>query len=99
MRVINVHERELLATPEQVGALIDSLASDEDALWPNHSWPRMAFDRPLCVGATGGHGPVRYFVGEYVPGQAIRFHFTGPKGFSGYHGYEMVRKKIGRAHV
>ena len=44
MKVINIHERELDGTPEQVGWLIDSLASAEDALWPYHLWPRMKFD-------------------------------------------------------
>lgn len=91
MKVINTHERELDAAPEQVGALIDSLASAEDVLWPKQSWPRMGFDRPLGVGATGGHGPVRYFVEEHTPGQSVRFCFTGPKGFNGFHGYEVIR--------
>ena len=85
MKVINIHECELDGTPEQVGLLIDSLASAEDALWPYQLWPRMEFDRPLDVGATGGHGPVRYFVEEYTPGQSIKFRFTGPKGFNGFH--------------
>lgn len=89
--VINIHEHELDGTPEQVGMLIDSLASEDDALWPHHTWPRMKFDRPLDVGATGGHGPVRYFVEEYIPGQSIKFCFTGPKGFNGFHGYDMIR--------
>jgi hypothetical protein len=82
MKVINVHERELQADLEKVGALIDSLSSLEDALWPISSWPRMEFDLPLSVGATGGHGPVRYFVESYTPSQAIRFRFTGPKGLT-----------------
>ena len=88
--MLNVHERELPATPERVGALIDSLSSSEDALWPKQSWPRMEFDRPLSVGAAGGHGPVRYFVEAYVPGNSIKFRFTGPKGFNGCHGYEIL---------
>jgi hypothetical protein len=91
MKVINIHEREIETTPEQVGALIDSLASAEDALWPIHSWPHLEFDRPLDVGANGGHGPVRYLVEEYTPGQSVKFRFIGPKGFNGFHGFEMVR--------
>jgi hypothetical protein len=90
MKVLNVHDRKLHATPEQVGALIDSLASGEDALWPKHAWPRMEFDRPLGVGARGGHGPIRYFIEEYVPGESIKFRFTGPEGFDGFHGYDRV---------
>jgi len=90
MKVVNIHECEFKCTPGQVGVLIDSLASKEDALWPVHSWPRMKFDRPLQVGAAGGHGPIRYFVEEYNPGRSIRFRFTGPRGFDGFHGYEIV---------
>lgn len=90
MKVINIHEREVQSTPERVGALIDSLASRNDGLWSNHLWPRMVFDRPLGVGARGGHGPIRYFVEEHTPGRAIKFRFTGPKGFNGFHGYELI---------
>lgn len=90
MRVLNIHQRELAVSPERVGALIDSLSSGEDLLWPKQAWPRMTFDRPLGVGAAGGHGPVRYFVEAYTPGRSVKFRFTGPKGFNGHHGYEVV---------
>ena len=90
MKVLNVHERELRATRDEVGALIDSLASPADALWPNVAWPRMKFDRPLGVGATGGHGPIRYVVETYAPGWSVTFRFTGPPGFDEFHGYEVV---------
>jgi hypothetical protein len=90
VKVLNIHERELPASPQQVGALIDSLSSRDDALWPRRSWPRMAFDRPLGVGAAGGHGPVRYVVEAYAPGQSIRLRFTGPRGFDGHHRLEIV---------
>ena len=89
MKVLNAHERELPASSEQVGVLIDSLSSRQDSLWPRHSWPRMEFDRPLQVGAVGGHGPIRYFVKSYTPSRSIRFRFTGPKGFNGHHGFEI----------
>jgi hypothetical protein len=90
MQVLNVHERMLEVDPVQIGALIDSLSSEEDRLWPKHVWPRMGFDLSLGVGAKGGHGPIRYFVEEYTPGKSIRFRFTGPKGFDGFHGFEIV---------
>lgn len=96
MSVTNIHERGLDSTPERVGALIESLSSRADALWPHRSWPRMKFDRPLGVDATGGHGPVRYFVEEYVPGRSVRFRFTGPKGFDGFHEFEMTRAASGK---
>jgi hypothetical protein len=89
MKVINVHQRLLHATPERVGALIDSLSSPADALWPRSNWPRMSFDRPLAVGARGGHGPIRYCVEAYEPGESIRFRFTN-KGVDGWHGFEVL---------
>lgn len=90
MQVRNVHEREIEAEPAQVGGLIDSLASKEDRLWPIRAWPRMQFDLALGVGAKGGHGPIGYFVEEYTAGNSIKFRFTRPKGFDGYHGFEIA---------
>lgn len=90
MKVVNVHQRLLHATPQQVGALLDALGSPADALWPGKAWPRMKFDRPLAVGAIGGHGPIRYVVEAYTPGQSVRFRFTGPRGFTGWHGFEVL---------
>lgn len=90
MKVLNVHERTFDRNPQHLGALLDSLASDADQLWPKRLWPRMAFDRPLGVGARGGHGPIRYSVEHYAPGESITFRFTGPKGFDGVHGYKIV---------
>ena len=60
MAVLNVHHRKLACSREVLGALIDELASEEDRLWPRRTWPPMHFDRPLAVGADGGHGPIRY---------------------------------------
>jgi hypothetical protein len=85
MAVLNVHQRRLAVSPDEAGSLIDSLAGPDDRLWPHHAWPPMRFDRPLAVGAVGGHGPIRYVVSHYVPGQWIRFRFTGPRGFDGFH--------------
>lgn len=47
----------------------------------------MRFNQPLGVGARGGHGPIRYTVEAYVPAQWIRFRFTRPRGFDGFHEY------------
>jgi hypothetical protein len=92
VKVLNIHQRTIAATPEQVGRLIDSLSSDDDLLWPHARWHRMTFDRPLQIGARGGHGPIRYDVEAYEPGRSIRFRFTGPRGFNGYHGYDLTRQ-------
>lgn len=85
--VHNVHEREIAARRETVGALIDSLGSKADRLWPREAWPAMRLDAPLGVGAAGGHGPVRYTVTRYEPGLRVEFRFTGPAGFHGHHAF------------
>jgi hypothetical protein len=89
MRILNRHEIEIAAPPREVGKLIDTLASADDLLWPHFRWPAMRFDRPLSVGARGGHAPVGYFVEEYEPGARIRFRFcnahTLTKGIEGFH--------------
>lgn len=85
--VRNVHERVL---PASACALIDTLSSSDDRLWPRATWPAQRFDRPLGVGAVGGHGPVRYDVVAYEPGRRVRFRFLGPAGFDGHHEYEAV---------
>jgi hypothetical protein len=55
----------------------------------------MRFDRPLAVGAIGGHGPIRYVVEAYDPGAMIRFRFTRPAGFDGVHGFTVVTRDEG----
>lgn len=83
----NWHERTLAVPPPAVGALVDSLSSAEDKLWPTDRWPSMVLDQGLTVGARGGHGPIRYDVETYVPGRHVRFRFRSPRGFDGYHEY------------
>jgi len=86
--VLNIHARDLHTSRDAVGALLDSLASEQDLLWPGDRWPAMRFDRPLQVGAVGGHGPIRYRVEKYEPGGAILFRLTG-RGVHGTHGFEI----------
>jgi hypothetical protein len=85
MRVRNVHQRFLAVPPERLAPLFDSLSSRNDRLWPLEQWPRMRLDRPLGVGASGGHGPIRYDVENYEPGKRVTFRFRGPRGFDGTH--------------
>lgn len=89
MPVLNVHERSLACSEAALGALIDQLGSDNDDLWPVGKWPAIRLDRPLGIGATGGHGPIRYVVSNYVPARWIRFRFTGPRGFDGFHEFSI----------
>jgi hypothetical protein len=89
MKVLNIHDRVLDAPAAKVGELIDSLASTHDLLWPIDRWPPMRFDRPLGVGAVGGHGPIGYTVESYMPGNRIQFRFTKPTAFHGIHYFEI----------
>ncbi|EME99148.1 hypothetical protein H340_17849 [Streptomyces mobaraensis NBRC 13819 = DSM 40847] len=95
MAVLNVHERRIPAPAERVGALLDGLAGDDDPLWPLATWPRMGFDRGLRVGSRGGHGPIGYSVTDYVPGRWVRFRFSAPSGFDGYHEFTVGPEEEG----
>ena len=44
----------------------------------------------LTIGSKGGHGPIRYTVNQYNPGELIQFEFRKPKGFNGVHRFEIV---------
>ncbi|HXU46624.1 MAG TPA: SRPBCC family protein [Thermoanaerobaculia bacterium] len=83
--IVNFHARTLRAPADRIAALVATLASPEDALWPRDRWPRMKLDGPLSVGSRGGHGPIRYAIQIYEPERRIRFRFLGPEGFDGYH--------------
>ena len=84
------------ASTARIGELIDSLGSANDRLWPVDRWVPMRFDRPLGVGAVGGHGPIHYTVESYVPGECIRFRFTEPTGFVGVHYFETKPAEEGK---
>ena len=88
----------MAACPE-VGQLIDTLGSKGDRLWPSEKWPPMRFDRSLQIGASGGHGPIRYTIDRYDPGQTIRFRFLSPRGFHGTHGFEVVSSEPGKCKL
>ncbi|WP_447036891.1 DUF2867 domain-containing protein [Streptomyces sp. DSM 118878] len=95
--VLNEHERVIEAPAEVVGALLDRLSTEDDPLFPTPAWDAMIFDRPLGVGATGGHGPVRYSVVEYEPGSRVRFAFTPPD--DGFHEMSVEPAGEGRCRV
>jgi hypothetical protein len=87
--VVNVHERVIPASVDAVGRMIDALGSPGDVAWPSERWPPLKLDRPLQVGAAGGHGPIRYRVESYEPGRRVRFRFLSPEGFVGTHGFDV----------
>jgi hypothetical protein len=89
MKVLNRHSRRFEFRAEEVGACLDSLASKDDLLWPWEHWPPMVLDRVLGRRARGGHGPIRYFVEDFDPGQRVVFRFLAPDGFNGTHAFEV----------
>lgn len=96
MAVYNVHSRVLPgADANEAGALLDGLATDHDRLWPGDTWPPVRFDRPLSVGADGGHGPIRYRVEGYAPRQWVLLRFTGPRGVDGFHEFAVLPRPDG----
>jgi hypothetical protein len=93
MKVLNIHERQIKSNPHQAGQLLDTLAGEGDKLWPWEHWPPMKLDAPLGKGARGGHGPVRYSVREYIPGEKAAFVFENQgltQGFNGGHFFEIL---------
>jgi hypothetical protein len=87
MKIVNVHQRLLHASPERVAAVVATLGSPGDLLWPRTGFPRMVLDQPLAVGATGGHGPIRYTCTAYEPESRVRFRF---KHVEGWHQFEIL---------
>ncbi|MDQ3162431.1 MAG: DUF3995 domain-containing protein [Actinomycetota bacterium] len=90
-KISNVHVRQIAAPVAVVGEILDTLGSADDRLWATDIWVAepVLFDRPLGVGADGGHGAIRYSVVEYEPGRRIVFEFSPEGGLSGTHGFEL----------
>lgn len=92
MKVYNRHERNIYTTENMAAAILDSLAGPEDKLWPHETWPPMKLDGHLGEGARGGHGPIRYRVEQFLPGEKAVFRFE-PEGLAagleGIHYFEL----------
>lgn len=84
----NVHERTIEAPADRVGELFDRLGGPDDRIWPR-AWTPMRLDRPLRVGADGGHGSVRYGVIEHDPGRRVCFLFRPETGIDGFHEFSV----------
>jgi hypothetical protein len=76
VRIRNVHEREFLAAAADVGAFVD----DPARMWPRR-WPPLRDDRI---------GFLRHELLEHLPQRRRHFRITGPRGFTGWHGWDVV---------
>lgn len=85
----NVHERRIDGSTEQVWALVETLATSDDRLWPRDVWPAMKLDNGLTVGSRGGHHDVRYHVASVIPGTSVVFRFEPPTGLEGVHRFDL----------
>ncbi|MBB5955735.1 hypothetical protein FHS29_002316 [Saccharothrix tamanrassetensis] len=77
----NVHERQVPG---------DGWVDRVVELWPSDRWPPLVLDRPLGVGADGGHGFVRYRCTAHEPGRRVEFAFAPSLGVVGTHVLEVV---------
>ncbi|MEV1143012.1 DUF2867 domain-containing protein [Micromonospora sp. NPDC049799] len=90
--VHNTHDRALPVPAAEAGRLVDRIGAADDSLWPTPAWMPMRFDRPLAVGADGGHGPIRYHVTGYEPGRRVELTFHPRTGLIGSHILEVEER-------
>ena len=93
MKVINVHTRTINQPKNKVEELFRTLSSKNDLMLATDKWSPMILDNGLNVSSKGGHGPIKYTVRKYIPDNLIEFDFTEPKGFNGYHKFEICELK------
>lgn len=86
----NVHERHIRASAERVGAVLETLATDDDQLWPGAAWAPMVLHRGLEPGSRGGHDGIRYTVTAHEPGRHVEFAFDKSIGIDGTHALTVV---------
>lgn len=86
----NVHTREIRRDPEWIRTALERIAEPDSELWPRDAWPPLILDRPLAVGAVGGHGPIPYSVVAYEPGRRLAFEFDPAFGLRGTHGFDVT---------
>jgi hypothetical protein len=92
VEIDNVHERTIVGPSSVVAALLRSLGSADDRLWPIHDWPALRLAGGLIPGAPGGHGPIAYRV-EQVSDERVQFRLLPMRGLGrglvGWHGFDL----------
>lgn len=90
MKVVNIHKRNIHQPKIIIVELFKTLSSKNDMMLATDKWSPMVLDKGLEMGSKGGHGPIKYIVQAYKPGDFIQFDFTQPKGFNGFHKFEIT---------
>ena len=93
----NVHERHIAASAQRLGAVLETLATDHDQLWPGAAWAPMVLDRGLQPGSCGGHDGIRYTVTAHERGRRVEFAFDRRTGLDGTHALVVVDPGDGTA--
>ncbi len=99
MKVTNIHKRIIHQPKDEVAHVFNTLASDDDRFWPTEKWPPMIFKQGKVEGAVGGHGPIRYSIQRYEPGNYIEFKFIKPDGFLGVHTFLLSELEPGKTEI
>jgi hypothetical protein len=86
----NVHERQIAASAERVGTVLETLAGEDDQIWPGATWAPMVLDRGLEPGSRGGHDRIRYTVTAHEVGRRVEFTFDPGVGIDGTHTFSVV---------
>lgn len=91
MKVTNIHKRIINQPKQEVGKLFETLATENDKVWPTENWHPMKFKDGFKVGSTGGHGPIGYSINNIYKNEFIEFKFVKPKGYKGIHKFELIK--------
>ena len=86
----NVHERHIAAPADRMGAVLETLATDHDQLWPGSTWAPMVLDHGLEPGSHGGHDGIRYTVTAHETGRRVEYSFDRSTGIEGTHALAVV---------
>lgn len=99
MKVVNIHTRIISQPKTRVWELFETLSSENDMVVPTNKWSPMIMDNGLQVGSKGGHGPIGYTIQEFKPAALIKFIFTKPSGFNGFHQFEIDELEHGKTKL
>ena len=99
MKVVNIHQRIINTPINTISECLQTLASENDVIWPKEKWPAIRFKEGLKIGSKGGHGPIRYTIEAYAPQEKIQFRFSKPKGFEGIHYFEITALNAGQTSI